>query len=60
MDPPNFYGSKVEDDRQEFIDETYKILYAMRLTTSEKAELPLTNSKMWPKLGTSNTETIGP
>ena len=39
MDPPNFYGSKVEDDRQEFIDESYKILYAMSLTTSEKIEL---------------------
>ena len=28
MNPPNFYGSKVEEDTQEFIDEIYKILYA--------------------------------
>ena len=39
MIPPTFYGSKVEEDTQEFIDETYKILYDMGLTTSEKDEL---------------------
>ena len=39
MNPPTFYGSKVEEDPQEFIDEIYKILYAMGLTTSEKAKL---------------------
>ena len=39
MNPPTFYGSKVEEDPQEFIYETYKILYAMVLTTSEKDEL---------------------
>ena len=39
MNPPNFYGSKVEEDSQEFIGEIYKILYAIRLSTSEKAEL---------------------
>ena len=30
---------KLRRTPQEFIDETYKILYAMRFTTSEKAEL---------------------
>ena len=35
----SFYGSKVEEDPQEFIDEIYKILYAMGLSTSEKDEL---------------------
>ncbi|TMX03215.1 hypothetical protein EJD97_017548, partial [Solanum chilense] len=39
VNPPTFCGSKVEEDPQEFIDEVYKILYAMGLTTSEKAEL---------------------
>ena len=39
MNPPSFYGSKVEEDPQEFIDEIYNILYAMGLTTSEKSEL---------------------
>ena len=29
----------MEVDLQEFIDEIYKIIYAMWLTTSEKAEL---------------------
>ena len=39
INPPFFYGSKVEEDTQEFIYEIYKILYAMVLSTSEKAEL---------------------
>ena len=39
MNPPSFYGSNVEEDHQEFIDKIYKILYAMGLTSSEKAEL---------------------
>ena len=39
MNPHTLYGSKVEEDPQEFIDEIYKILYSMGLTTSEKAEL---------------------
>ena len=40
MNPPTFYGSKIEEEPQEFIDEVYKILFAMGLPTSEKAELP--------------------
>ena len=39
MNPLTFYGSKVEEDPQDFIDEVYKILYVMGLTTSEKVEL---------------------
>ena len=39
MNPPSFYWSKVEEDPQELIDETYKILYDMGLNTSEKVEL---------------------
>ena len=39
MNPPTLYGSKVEKDPQEFIDENYKILYAMGLTISQKTEL---------------------
>ena len=39
MNPPTFYGSKVEEDPQEFIDEVYKILLTMGLSTSKKAEL---------------------
>ena len=39
MKPPTFYGSKVKEDPQEFIDEIYKILYSMGLSTGDKAEL---------------------
>ena len=38
MNPPTLYGSKVDEDPQEFIDEVYKILLAMELSKSEKAE----------------------
>ncbi len=39
MNPPEFYGSKVEEDPRGFIDEVYKVLAIMGLTTVEKAEL---------------------
>ena len=39
MNPPTFYGYKVYENPQYFIDYVYNILYAMELTTSEKAEL---------------------
>ena len=39
MNPPTFYGSNFEEDPRDFIYELYKILLAMRLSTSEKAEL---------------------
>ncbi|KAH0712114.1 hypothetical protein KY289_008073 [Solanum tuberosum] len=36
--PPKFYGSKVEEDLQEFIDEVYKVLAIIEVTSGEKAE----------------------
>jgi len=39
MNPPEFYGSKVEEDPQEFIDKVYKVLTIMGMTLVEKAEL---------------------
>ena len=39
MNPPMFYGSKKNEDPQDFIDKVYKILYAMGLTLNEKVEL---------------------
>lgn len=39
MNPPTFYGSNIDEDPQEFIDEVYKILYAIGVSSSEKAEL---------------------
>ena len=39
INPPIFYGSKVDKDPQEFLDEVYKVLYAMGVSSSENAEL---------------------
>ena len=39
MNPPTFYGSKVNQDPQELLDEVYKVLYAMGVTSSKKDEL---------------------
>ena len=39
MNPPTFYGSRVEEDPHEFIDEVYKIFLSMGLSTSEKSKL---------------------
>ena len=39
MNPPNLYGSKVEEDPQGFIDEVFYVLDAMGVSSQEKAEL---------------------
>ena len=39
MNPPTFYGDKVEEEPQEFIDEIYKIFFTIGLYTIHKAEL---------------------
>uniref|UniRef100_M1DPA3 Gag-pol polyprotein n=1 Tax=Solanum tuberosum TaxID=4113 RepID=M1DPA3_SOLTU len=39
MNPPIFLGSKVNEDPQECLEEVYKIVDAMRVTSIEKAEL---------------------
>ena len=39
INPLTFYGSKVDEDPQEFLYEVYKVLYAMGVTSSEKDEL---------------------
>ncbi|XP_049353597.1 uncharacterized protein LOC125818110, partial [Solanum verrucosum] len=39
MNPPMFYGSKVDEDLQGFIDEVFKVLDAMDVSSQEKAEL---------------------
>ena len=36
MNATTFYGSKVEEDPQEVIEEIYKFLYAMGLTINEQ------------------------
>src|SRR5688572_21980714 len=39
MNPPEFYGSKPNEDPQDFIEEIYKIVDIMGVATSVKAEL---------------------
>ena len=39
MNPPTFFGSKVEEDPQGFIDEVFKVLEAMSVSSQEKVEL---------------------
>ncbi|XP_027767754.1 uncharacterized protein LOC114074031 [Solanum pennellii] len=39
MNPPNFYGTKVEEDPQGFIDEVFKVLDYMGVSSQEKAEV---------------------
>uniref|UniRef100_M1DIU1 Gag-pol protein n=1 Tax=Solanum tuberosum TaxID=4113 RepID=M1DIU1_SOLTU len=39
MNPPEFYGSKLDEDPQEFSDEVHKLLAIMGLRSENKAEL---------------------
>lgn len=39
MNPPNLYGSKVEEDPHEFIDEVTKITHIMSINPIEIANL---------------------
>ncbi|WMV24828.1 hypothetical protein MTR67_018213 [Solanum verrucosum] len=39
MNSPTFFASKVEEDPQRFIDELFKVLEAMGVSSQEKAEL---------------------
>ncbi|MDV3192299.1 MAG: hypothetical protein Q8853_02490 [Candidatus Phytoplasma australasiaticum] len=38
MNPLEFYGSKMEEDHQEFIDEMYKVLDIIGLSSEDNAE----------------------
>ena len=39
MNPPMFFGSKKDEYPQDFLDKFYKILYAIGMTSIEKAVL---------------------
>lgn len=39
MNPPELYGSKADEDAQEFIDELSKVLTVVGVTSEEKVEL---------------------
>ncbi|XP_015086975.1 uncharacterized protein LOC107030088 [Solanum pennellii] len=45
MNPPMYFGSKVDEDPQDFLDEFYKIMFAMGVSTIERAELAAYNLK---------------
>ncbi|XP_049363285.1 uncharacterized protein LOC125828023 [Solanum verrucosum] len=45
MNPPMFYGSKMEEDPQGFIDEVFKVLDAIGVSLQEKVELAAYQSK---------------
>ena len=39
INPPTFYGSKVEDDPQRFINKVLKVVNPMRVSSQQKEEL---------------------
>src|SRR5687767_15359385 len=39
MNPPEYYGSKANEDPQDFIEEIFKIVDIMGVSSTEKAEL---------------------
>ena len=39
MNPPTFYGTKVDKDPQSFIDEILKVVDAMGVTSRERIDL---------------------
>ena len=39
MNPPMFFGSRSDEDPQDFLNEFYKILYAMGVNSIDKDEL---------------------
>ena len=39
MNTPNFFGYNVGEDPQDFLDEVYKIVHAIGMTSREKTEL---------------------
>lgn len=39
MNPPEFYGNKVDEDPQEFIDKVYEALAIIGVSLEEKAKL---------------------
>ena len=39
MNPPMFFGSKVNKNPQDFLDEVYKICFSMEVTSNQMEEL---------------------
>ena len=50
MNPLKFYGSKVDEDLNGFIDEVYKVLEIMGVSSIEKVELDSYQLKDFPQI----------
>lgn len=51
INPPEFFGSKVDDDLQYFINKTKKVTQTRHVTEEESMELASINSKMLLMIG---------
>ena len=51
MNPSMYYGSKANEDPQDFLDEVYKFLFSMGVTSGEMSNWHPINSKIWRELG---------
>lgn len=54
INPPKLYSSKVDEDAQEFIDEIYKVLAIMEVSSEEKVELVAYQLKGMAQVGILN------
>lgn len=54
MKPPEFHGSKMDVDPQEFIDEAYKIMAIMGVSQIRMLSLCPINLRASPKCGMTN------
>ncbi|XP_049358595.1 uncharacterized protein LOC125823240 [Solanum verrucosum] len=60
MNPPEFYGSKVEEDPNGFIEEVYKILAIIGVTSRDKAELAAYQLKDVAQMRYEQWKDVGP
>ena len=59
MNPSMSYGSKANEDPQDFLDEVYKILFGISVTMGEKAELVAYQLKDVVQTWYTNRDIIG-
>ena len=59
MNPLIFHGFKVGEYPQVFLDDVYKVLSTMRVTSREKADLASYQLRRLIKCGTLNRNIIG-
>ena len=59
MDPPKYFGSNVDEEPQDFLDEVYKIFFAMGLVLRKRLSLLPINLKKWLRHGTICGRIVG-